>query len=121
MRAAVDRMKARLLAVRSRLKATRAGRIGVKCAVGIIGVSVILLGIVLLPLPGPGWLIIFAGLATLALEFQWARRLLTFARRQVARWTAWLRRSSWPVRAGSTVATLAIVLGALWLSYSLLD
>lgn len=114
-------MRARLLALRDRLHATRAGRIGTKIAVGIIGVSVILVGIVLLPLPGPGWLIIFAGLATLALEFPWARHLLTFAREQVRRWTRWLRRSSWLVRAGSALATLTIVAGALWLSYTLLD
>ena len=26
--------------------------------------------------PGPGWLVIFAGLSVLAVEFAWARRLL---------------------------------------------
>jgi hypothetical protein len=30
----------------------------------------------LLVLPGPGWAVIFAGLAVLAAEFVWARRLL---------------------------------------------
>ncbi len=83
--------------------------------------SVILVGIVLLPLPGPGWVIIFAGLGLLAIEFVWARRLLRFARRQVARWTAWLRRQPPAIRAGSIVATVLIVAGAAWLSYTLLD
>jgi uncharacterized protein (TIGR02611 family) len=84
-------------------------------------VSVILVGIVLLPLPGPGWVIIFAGLGLLAVEFVWARRLLRFARRQVGRWTDWVRRQPLLVRAGSIAATLAILAGAVWLSYTLLD
>jgi uncharacterized protein (TIGR02611 family) len=33
-------------------------------------------GVVMLVLPGPGWVTIFAGLALLATEFEWAQRLL---------------------------------------------
>ena len=33
-------------------------------------------GIVMLALPGPGWVTIAAGLALLAAEYHWARRLL---------------------------------------------
>lgn len=43
--------------------------------VAIVGVTVILIGIPLIPLIGPGWLIVFTGLAILATEFEWARRL----------------------------------------------
>ena len=46
-----------------------------KFGVAIIGVVVILIGIPLIPLVGPGWLIVFAGLAILASEFPWAGRL----------------------------------------------
>ena len=53
----------------------------------------------LLPLPGPGWLIIFAGLAVLASEFEWAQRLLRYARDQVGRWTDWVQARSRPVQA----------------------
>ena len=45
-----------------------------------IGVGVVVLGVVLLPLPGPGWAIIFLGLAVLATEYAWANRLLVFSR-----------------------------------------
>ena len=41
----------------------------------ILGFSIIGVGIILLPLPGPGWLIIFAGFAILATEFEFAERL----------------------------------------------
>ena len=42
--------------------------------ISLVGFSVLLLGILLIPLPGPGSLVILAGLAVLALEFQWAMR-----------------------------------------------
>ena len=105
----------------TRWRSSGFGRLVGKIAIAITGVSVILVGIVLLPLPGPGWLVIFAGLGLLAVEFVWARRLLKFARRQVARWTDWIRRQPLAVRVGSIVAALAVALAALWLSYALLD
>lgn len=42
----------------------------------IIGVTLVLLGALLLVLPGPGIVTIAAGLTVLATEFAWARRLL---------------------------------------------
>ncbi len=44
--------------------------------VAFIGFTVLILGILMVPLPGPGSLVMFAGLAILALEFQWALRWL---------------------------------------------
>jgi uncharacterized protein (TIGR02611 family) len=40
------------------------------------GFVVLLLGIVMLFTPGPGWAVIVLGLGMLALEFAWAERLL---------------------------------------------
>ena len=42
----------------------------------IVGFTLLLLGIVMLVTPGPGWVAIGLGLALLAAEFVWARRLL---------------------------------------------
>jgi uncharacterized protein (TIGR02611 family) len=42
----------------------------------VVGATVVLIGIVMLALPGPGLLTITLGLAVLASEFVWARRLL---------------------------------------------
>ena len=42
----------------------------------VIGFTVLVLGIVLIVLPGPAVLVIPLGLAILATEFVWARRLL---------------------------------------------
>jgi uncharacterized protein (TIGR02611 family) len=47
-----------------------------RLARAIIGVILVLLGTLLLVLPGPGIVTIAAGLAVLATEFAWARRLL---------------------------------------------
>jgi uncharacterized protein (TIGR02611 family) len=45
-----------------------------------IGGAIVVLGIILLPLPGPGWAVIFLGLAVLATEYVWAHRLLRFTK-----------------------------------------
>ena len=42
----------------------------------VVGLTLLLCGVVMLITPGPGLLLIFAGLSALALEFVWARRLL---------------------------------------------
>jgi uncharacterized protein (TIGR02611 family) len=41
-----------------------------------IGIVIILLGVILIPLPGPGWLIVALGVGMLALEFDRMERLL---------------------------------------------
>ena len=51
--------------------------------VGLLGGAIVVLGFILIPLPGPGWLIVFAGLALLATEFVWAERLLRYGRRRL--------------------------------------
>lgn len=66
----------------------------------IVGSAIVLAGIVMLVLPGPGLLAIFAGLALLATEFTWAARLLRWvktngialAQRSRARIAGWWRR-----------------------------
>jgi len=55
-------------------------RNGKRIAITIAGFALILAGAVLLVLPGPGWLLIFAGLAVLATEYVWAQRMLNVAR-----------------------------------------
>ena len=42
----------------------------------VVGSTVLVVGVLLLVLPGPAFIVIPLGLAILALEFDWARRLL---------------------------------------------
>jgi uncharacterized protein (TIGR02611 family) len=53
-----------------------------RSAVTIVGVALVLGGVALMPLPGPGILVVVAGLAVLATEYVWARRLLRKAKEQ---------------------------------------
>ena len=48
-----------------------------------LGFAVTILGIALLPLPGPGWLVIAGGLFILSKDIAWADRLLTYIRKKV--------------------------------------
>jgi len=51
----------------------------------LIGSTVVVVGVLLLVLPGPGILLIVVGLAILATEFGWAEALLARARERAAR------------------------------------
>jgi len=59
---------------------------------GLIGTLVVCIGVLLIPLPGPGWLIVFFGIAILGTEFPSARRVSAFLKRILSRamaaWTA---------------------------------
>ena len=107
----------RLRAFRSRVRRTRTGRLAWRISVSVLGVVIIVAGIVLLPLPGPGWLIIFAGLGLLATEFEWANRLLQFARRQVSSWTSWAATQPRWVQGLIGLAGLALLAGVAYLAY----
>jgi len=78
-------------------------RNGRRIAITVIGFLVVLIGLILIPLPGPGWLIVFAGLAILAREYVWAERLLNHAKRRVGQAKdAVLRKKSKPEESGPT-------------------
>ena len=51
-----------------------------RVVVAVVGSTILALGVVLIVLPGPAFVVIPVGLAILALEFEWARRLLRRAR-----------------------------------------
>lgn len=55
------------------------GRNAKKVLILIVGVTVVLAGIALLALPGPGMLVIIVGLLILSTEFEWAQRWLDYA------------------------------------------
>jgi len=53
-----------------------------RIAVGLVGGTVLLIGIALIVLPGPAFVVIPVGLAILGLEFAWARLWLRKVRRR---------------------------------------
>lgn len=56
------------------------------------GFTLLLIGVVMLVTPGPGWLVILLGLGLLAAEFVWARRLMDRIKRESNR----VREVVWP-------------------------
>ena len=52
--------------------------------VSVVGATVVLIGIALLVLPGPAFIVIPLGLAILATEYAWARRWLKKVRRMAS-------------------------------------
>lgn len=55
-----------------------------RAVVAVIGFTVLLIGLAMVVLPGPAVVVIPLGLAILATEFVWARRLLEKARTKIA-------------------------------------
>jgi hypothetical protein len=75
--------------------------------VGAAGFLVVALGIVLMPLPGPGVLIVLVGVLILATQFEWAERRVDQVKGAALRGAADSVKS-WP-------RTLLSVVGVIWL------
>ncbi|MFG2558554.1 TIGR02611 family protein [Streptomyces sp. NPDC048496] len=65
------------------VKASRTLHLSWQVGVFVVGLAVVVGGIIMLPLPGPGWLVIFGGMAIWATEFVWAQLVLHWTRRKV--------------------------------------
>ncbi|MCF3135513.1 TIGR02611 family protein [Streptomyces olivochromogenes] len=65
------------------IKARRALHVSWQVGVFVVGLAVVGVGIVMLPLPGPGWVVIFGGMAIWATEFVWAQLVLRWTKRKV--------------------------------------
>ncbi len=108
-------MKRRWARWRDRLRDRPAAEFGYRIMVAVIGLAVLGVGILAIPYPGPGWAIVFVGLAILATEFDWARRLLAYTRKRYDKVMAWFRRQGLWVQAMAAAFTAAIVVATLWL------
>ncbi|MGC5172335.1 TIGR02611 family protein [Microbacterium sp. DT81.1] len=60
-----------------------------RVAVGVLGGGLSIIGLLLVPLPGPGWLVVFLGLAILGTEFHWAKRVAAWLKRTLDRFWTW--------------------------------
>src|SRR3712207_9176014 len=78
--------------------------------VAVLGGLLTLAGIALLVLPGPGFVLVAAGLAVLATRFSWAKKPLDYAKDKAQEGIEEVAKSPWRA-AGAVLA--ALVLGAL--------
>lgn len=86
-----------------------------RSAVTIVGIVLVAAGVVLMPLPGPGILLVVAGLAVLATEYVWARKFLGRAKDEAEK--AQEQAVASPPR---TVATVLFGLGSLAVGIAML-
>ncbi|MET9668057.1 TIGR02611 family protein [Streptomyces sp. NPDC006475] len=91
----------------------------------VAGFAVVGTGVILLPLPGPGWVVIFGGMAIWASEFTWAQFVLRWTKRKVTEAT---RRALQPevrrrniVLTSAALAVVAAAAGTLITHFGLLD
>lgn len=115
-RSAPHGIGARLHARLDRVRATATGRLALKIVIGALGAVVVGVGIVLIPLPGPGWALVILGLAIWSVEFHWAQRLLHFTKRHVQSWTHWVTRQSLPLRLVLGAVGMVFVAAVVWVS-----
>ena len=101
---------------RRRIAARRSTNHAYRVGVGIVGGLVVAFGLATIPLPGPGWLTVIAGLFVLASEFTWAERLLEFPKKHVRRWTDWVKAQRLWVRLLLGAVTAAFVYGIVVVS-----
>jgi uncharacterized protein (TIGR02611 family) len=106
--------------LRKRVHGLPGGPLIWKIVIGVIGGAVVLLGLLLIPLPGPGWALVFVGLAVWATEFVWAQRLLRWARQLLRDWTAWAKRQHLAVRLLLGLVGLLVLVGLGYLGWRLL-
>ncbi|GAA3210276.1 TIGR02611 family protein [Nonomuraea helvata] len=90
------------------IRSTRTGALTLKIVFGVIGTLMVVAGLIMVPFPGPGWAVVFAGLAVLAVEFHWARKVLDFGKRTLHAWMEWYKRQGWLVRVVVLIVTVAV-------------
>jgi uncharacterized protein (TIGR02611 family) len=83
--------------------------------VGFIGWTVILVGLVLIPFPGPGWVIVFIGFSILAREFDWAKTANEDIRTKYMQWRRWFVAQPRSIQLAFGLLSLATAAVIVWL------
>ena len=74
-----------------------------------VGLIIVAGGLALVPLPGPGWLVVLFGIVVWASEFVWAERLRDWVTDRLRIWNDWMVRQAWPVKVLVVVGTGVVV------------
>ncbi|WP_415975183.1 TIGR02611 family protein [Rhodococcus sp. 077-4] len=110
-----DTVKKKHRRFRARIAENKSLDLAYRITVGVVGTVVLILGVLAIPYPGPGWLIVFAGLGILASEFEWAKRALRFVRKRYDAFMDWFSKQSIVIKALGVLFTTVVVLATLWL------
>ena len=82
-------------------------------AVAVLGGLLTLAGIAMLALPGPGFVLVAAGLAVLATRFSWAKKPLDYAKDKAKEGVKEVGRSPWRAAGAVLGALVLLALGVL--------
>jgi len=85
--------------------------------VGVVGLAIVSIGLIMVPFPGPGWLVVFLGLAIWASEFEWAHKLLRIAQHTLREWTERIRPQPLWVKGLVGLGGAAAVAAVFWLMF----
>jgi uncharacterized protein (TIGR02611 family) len=102
---------------RRRIRSNPHSHLIYRMAVGVLGLVIVVIGLIMVPFPGPGWLVVFLGIALWSSEFEWAQRLLRLARHTLHAWTQWLMPQPWWVKGLAFLVTVAAVAAVFWLLF----
>jgi uncharacterized protein (TIGR02611 family) len=108
------RLAQHAVALRGRVRAWPGGVTIWRGLVVVVGLVLVLGGLALVPLPGPGWLIVFLGIAVWGTEFEWAARLLVWAKLKVFQGTNRIAQLPLWLRVLGGLATLGVVVAVVW-------
>lgn len=81
----------------------------------VLGWTVVIIGVVTIPLPGQGWLTTFFGVGILSLEQKWAKNLLGWGVSLYDRFFAWFHRQS-PLTRIVLVGLLILIIWVVFLA-----
>lgn len=99
---------------RARIRANPQSYLVYRWVVFAVGLIIVVVGLALVPLPGPGWFIVILGLLIWASEFERAQRLLDFVRERLLWWNVWIMSKGWPMRLLLGLLTFAFVCAVVW-------
>lgn len=102
---------------RRKIRSNKHSHLIYRIVVGVVGLIIVVLGLLMVPFPGPGWLVVFLGLAVWATEFEWAQRLLHRARTTVKTWNGRLQPQPWWVKGLVLLVIMVAVAAIFWLLF----
>lgn len=101
---------------RRRVRSHRHTLLAYRALIGVLGFVVVAVGVALVPLPGPGWLVVIAGFLIWASEFDWAHHAVQRLKARLSAWNAWVRGRHWLIQGVIGLASLACLVFFLWLT-----
>lgn len=87
-----------------------------RVVVAVLGLALIIAGIPMVPLIGPGWAVIFLGLFLWSTEFLWARRVTQFVKAEVKAFDQFVRALPWKAKIPMLLLSAAFGWFCFWVA-----